>query len=753
MTEAVVHGNFAIEIFDPAVTTWNRWLQRFEGAVTVFKVADTQKVAYFLHFIGPASFDLICDKLAPADPYKQPYTILTDKLAEFYSPIPLEIAENFRFHQRKQQEGETVQQFVATLQKLSLYCNFGSYLQTALRNHMVFGLRSKRIQSRLLEMRNLTFEKAVETAVSMELSEKDANQLQAIVPTSVDYVNQKEAGISRKNNIGSQKKKFRREKPNFTNATAKFKRNTAHAAVQLGNLSGNVTCYRCGGKHLASNCTLNRETVCLSCGGKGHIQRVCMKKSKASVNPLSEILCVQGEHQEYRGKYYTTMIVDKVPVRFEIDSGAAVTIISRKFLRTSFPDVLLKLSDLRLITFCKTTIPVCGYVEVQVHYNGREKKLHMYVSETDRDPLLGREWIQQLKVQLADTAFTLNTFSLDEINAILREYEQMLDLCDTSIKDVQARFTLKENTRPVFLKARKVPFKLMPMVEKEINRLVTEVDEHPLPTIDELFYSLSGGQKFSKIDLKQAYLQMQVHPDDQEFLTLNTHKDDIRVTGPNDRVHLERLKEDSICYCGYRIDKVGIHKEDAKMEAIEQMPRPTNISELRAFLGMNTKLHSNEDALSRLPVIAENTPELDVVDNYEVQLSETLPVTHVKLAKEIGKDKELQKWLLGRIKTKLGKLHYIVQLDNGKEWKRHVNQLRKIGEVPIQNENEEVDDYTPPDFQNKPVEIPFEPHVEAQENVQPPVQGTAEAQVNLPIPRRSQRQRTAPKLYNDFVTS
>ncbi|EZA62137.1 hypothetical protein X777_03744 [Ooceraea biroi] len=135
-------------------------------------------------------------------------------------------------------------------------------------------------------------------------------------------------------------------------------------------------------------------------------------------------------------------------------------------------------------------------------------------------------------------------------------------------------------------------------------------------------------------------------------------------------------------------------------------------------------------------------------------------ISTVKVREFVVKDRVVcknyygtQKWLLGRIKTKLGKLHYIVQLDNGKEWKRHVNQLRKIGEVPIQNENEEVDDYTPPDFQNKPVEIPFEPHVEAQENVQPPVQGTAEAQVNLPIPRRSQRQRTAPKLYNDFVTS
>lgn len=687
MTKAVVHGNFAIEFFDPDVANWNRWLKRFEDAVAVFKVADSQRVAYFLHFIGPTSFDLICDKLAPEDPYKQPYKVLTEKLAEFYSPAPLEIAENFRFHQRKQQEGETVEQFVAALQKLSIHCNFGAYLTTVLRNHVVFGLRSKRIQSRLLEMRDLTFEKAVETAVSMELSEKDVNQLQSQMQlglSPVDYVNQKETSASRKNKTGFAKK-FRREKTNATantpNTAAKSERNTT---TRAGNLGGNVTCYRCGGKHLASKCTLNKETVCRCCGVKGHLQRVCMRRSKATMNSLGEILCIQSEHQEHRGKFFATVIVNEIPVHFEIDSGAAVTIVSKRFVGEHFPDVLLKRSKLQLITFCKTTIPVVGYVEVQVAYKNYKKILHMYVSDTERDPLLGREWIRQLDVQLINTVFTLAASTENELNAILQQYTKSLDPVDTSIKTIQARFILKEDTRPVFLKSRKVPFKLMPMVEQEIERLVAEgilektntstwampivpvlkkdntvrlcgdfsvtlnkhliVDEHPLPTIDELFYSLAGGEKFSKIDLKQAYLQMQVHANERELLTLNTHKglykcsrlmygvasapaiwqreienvlagipgvsvflDDIKVTGPNDQVHLERLKEvltrlgnynirinvdkseflqSSIHYCGYYIDKTGVHKEKTKMEAIERMPRPTNVSELRAFLGM-----------------------------------------------------------------------------------------------------------------------------------------------------------------------
>jgi len=50
------------------------------------------------------------------------------------------------------------------------------------------------------------------------------------------------------------------------------------------------------------------------------------------------------------------------------------------------------------------------------------------------------------------------------------------------------------------------------------------VDEHPLPTIDELFASMARGKIFSKIDLKQAYLQLPLAESDKEILMLNTHK-------------------------------------------------------------------------------------------------------------------------------------------------------------------------------------------------------------------------------------
>ena len=109
---------------------------------------------------------------------------------------------------------------------------------------------------------------------------------------------------------------------------------------------------------------------------------------------------------------------------------------------------------------------------------------------------------------------------------------------------------------------------------------VLEVDQHPLPNPEELFVTLSGGEKFSKLDLSRAYQQILLDEDSRECVSINTHKglyrptrlpfgvssasaifqskieqvlqgipmvvcrvDDILISGKNDQEHLDHLNE------------------------------------------------------------------------------------------------------------------------------------------------------------------------------------------------------------------
>ena len=51
-----------------------------------------------------------------------------------------------------------------------------------------------------------------------------------------------------------------------------------------------------------------------------------------------------------------------------------------------------------------------------------------------------------------------------------------------------------------------------------------KIDHYPLPRVDDVFASLASGQRFTKIDLRQAYLQLEMEDESKKYLVLNTHR-------------------------------------------------------------------------------------------------------------------------------------------------------------------------------------------------------------------------------------
>lgn len=169
------------------------------------------------------------------------------------------------------------------------------------------------------------------------------------------------------------------------------------------------------------------------------------------------------------------------------------------------------------------------------------------------------------------------------------------------------------------------------------------VDRYPLPRVEDLFAQLNGGEQFSKIDMSAAYNQIELDKTSQ-YTVINTHRglfkynrlvfglssspgifsriitnlvreipgvvvfmDDILVTAKNKQLHIKTLNTvlstlqkngfrlnkdkcvflaDSVSYLGYVIDKNGIRTDPEKIKAIKDLPNPTNVTELRSFLGV-----------------------------------------------------------------------------------------------------------------------------------------------------------------------
>ena len=169
-----------------------------------------------------------------------------------------------------------------------------------------------------------------------------------------------------------------------------------------------------------------------------------------------------------------------------------------------------------------------------------------------------------------------------------------------------------------------------------------ETHRNPIPTPEKLMQKLSGGYGFTKIDLADAYNQIPLGPESQKRLALSTNQgvllqkrlpfgicsapgyfqeimdqlthdlpgvavylDDILVSGATAQEHFENLRgllkrlndkglrcrlekcsfaQPYVEYLGHILSNKGIAK-GSKINAIMEMPEPSDIAGLRSFLG------------------------------------------------------------------------------------------------------------------------------------------------------------------------
>ncbi|XP_046397971.1 uncharacterized protein K02A2.6-like [Ischnura elegans] len=253
--------------------------------------------------------------------------------------------------------------------------------------------------------------------------------------------------------------------------------------------------------------------------------------------------------------------IENVPVLMEVDSGAGHTIIGKTLYDEKFPFLKISPSEIRLSTWSNQKLDILGQCMVNVSYNNENARLLLLVAATPGPSLLGRSWFKNLMISVSGVNHLSN---FDSLPREIADFHHVFSPGLGKYSGPPARIHLKNDAKPVFKKARPVPFALLPRVDKELDNLVNEGilvpvkvsewatpvvnvlkrdgtiricgdysctvnpnclrDVYPLPTIDELLAKLAGGKFFARFDLSLAFLQLTVDPETAKLLTLNTHK-------------------------------------------------------------------------------------------------------------------------------------------------------------------------------------------------------------------------------------
>ncbi|PNX93203.1 hypothetical protein L195_g016354 [Trifolium pratense] len=107
---------------------------------------------------------------------------------------------------------------------------------------------------------------------------------------------------------------------------------------------------------------------------------------------------------------------------------------------------------------------------------------------------------------------------------------------------------------------------------------ITVKDSFPMPTVDELLDELFGAKFFSKLDLRSGYHQILVEPSDRYKTAFRTHQG-----------HYEWLCSfgmEEVDYLGHTVSGTGVAMDKDKVQTVLAWPQPTNIKQLRGFLGL-----------------------------------------------------------------------------------------------------------------------------------------------------------------------
>jgi len=152
------------------------WSERLGSYFTAYDVPSEKQVAIFLTLLTNGTYSLLRDLCTPRKPATLTYADLVQLLSTHMKPKLSEMAERYKFRERRQGVGECIADYVAALKKLSLNCNFDN-LEVNLRDQLVCGLNDISIKKKLLSEVALTFNKAFEVASTAEATAKEAKSM------------------------------------------------------------------------------------------------------------------------------------------------------------------------------------------------------------------------------------------------------------------------------------------------------------------------------------------------------------------------------------------------------------------------------------------------------------------------------------------------------------------------------------------------------------------------------------------------
>lgn len=532
---------------------WIRWKRSFEYYAVGKGVTNvSQKKCLLLHCAGSGVQDIFETLPQPSQPTdgETEYDKALRMLDAYFVPQANVPFERHIFRQLKQENTETVDQFVARLKAQALNCNFGEAESEQLRDQIIDKCKSTNLRRKLLEKgASLTLKQTQDVARAIETAEIQSKKMEGDFKAEVNAMHSKKG----------EKSKVQTERRG--------------------------ECYRCGkeGHYGRDKQCPARGKECRKCRKVGHFAKVCKTKtqvadkkqkkdSKFSSNNY-KVNELEVTNHEYA---FTLNPCDQAPTRSNlvsvqvggvtiddmlIDSGATCNVIDKstwEYLKENKVNCVSKKSERKLYTYGSSEpLNTLGEFRALVLWNNKHIEADFLVIEGVGKSILGCKTSEDLEVLKVGVVCSMS----------VSDIEERFGKCFVGVGKLdgfQAKLHIDPDVKPVAQHQRRLPFSMREKVESKLKELI-ELDiieevqgptpwvspvvvvpkdngevrlcvdmrqankaivreRHPIPTIEEVLQDFNQSTVFSKLDLKWGFHQIELEENSRKITTFATHK-------------------------------------------------------------------------------------------------------------------------------------------------------------------------------------------------------------------------------------
>ena len=692
------------ESFDKTNESWNQYLLRLVQHLELHNVTNPEKRrAFLLSCLDPDTFSLLQNLFGAEKVTEKSFEELTSKLSAHFEDTIHVQAARYSFYQCKMESHQTYADWVAVLRGIarncqftckSNECNHRSFVDEQIRDVVILNTPHPEVRRQCLLEPNISLDDVLKKAMLYTKTVETDRLL-----TSHSSVNKMsfQKNKSRQNKSASaqlSRKTWKRCEKCFTDhlpSNCPYKSYTCNKCKKMG--------------HLQSVC--KSKSINVSTEQSSQIKEIAVAEQVGNVFTCSdESASFEGEDfssticERIGKQIWVKVEVLGKELMFQWDTGSTCSMVGIDgYKKLGSPkcepasNVLKAYGGKRLDVIGKCVLDVKVGSKVQ-------QKMNLIVVNEKGSNLFGLDWSDAFGMttcgtsalhivgeeNLASNVYQKSANFAEKLSGPLenlrQKYSEVFDDDLGKCTKTQASIHVRENTKPIFHNFRPIPFAVRKKVEDELSRLVDmgvlqkidysewatpivvvnkpngkvricgdfkplnrhiQVDQHPIPTLDILMDKLQGGKFYSKIDLADAYLQIELDDEAKKLCVINTpfglyqynrmcfglasspaqfqrlmdtliaglpgvaaYLDDLIITGATEKEHWENMElliqklseyglrikleksaffQNSVEYLGFIIDKDGKRPSKLSVEAVKKLKIPENVTEVQAFLG------------------------------------------------------------------------------------------------------------------------------------------------------------------------